>query len=281
MDADEFRATSRESWERVAKGWAAGADAMARDTIAVSRWLADAIRPQPGHVVLEVAAGVGDTGLLIAELVAPGGRVILTDGAEAMVEVAKARAEQLGVTGVETRVMEAEWLDLPTASVDSVVCRWAYMLLADPETALREARRVLRPGGRIALAVWAPAEHNRWATVPRELAVARGLSEPDAPEAPGMFALADAGKVRELLETAGFADVETDLVELAFTAPDLDAWWDDLMMRSGMLRAALAKLPPAEHYRFRDGVDAGYAAFVEPGGAVRLPALALVAAADA
>ena len=84
----------------------------------VSAWLIDAVAPQPGHVLLEVAAGPGDTGFLAAELIRPGGRLICTDGAEAMVEAARARAAELGIENVEFSPMEAEWLDMPTASVD-------------------------------------------------------------------------------------------------------------------------------------------------------------------
>jgi len=151
MDAETFRATSRERWESAAEGWARHREAMQRDAMPVSQWLLDAIDPQPGQTILELAAGPGDTGLLAAQRVAPDGRAIITDGADAMVEVARARAQELGVENVELRAMEAEWIDLPAASVDGVVCRWAYMLLADPEAALRETRRVLRPGGRVAL----------------------------------------------------------------------------------------------------------------------------------
>src|SRR4051794_1149730 len=96
--------------------------------------------PQPGQTVLELAAGRGDTGFLAAELLHPGGRLICTDGAEAMVEVARRRGEALGVRAVEYRTMEVEWLDASAASIDGILCRFGYMLVVDPEAALREAR---------------------------------------------------------------------------------------------------------------------------------------------
>src|SRR3954467_13625737 len=152
MDAEAYRAESRENWESAAAGWARDREAFQRDAMPVSQWMLDAAHLQPGHTVLELAAGVADTGLMAAELVAPGGKAIITDNADAMIEVARARAKEVGATNVEIRPMEAEWIDLPTASVDAVLSRWGYMLLADPEAALRETRRVLRPGGRAALA---------------------------------------------------------------------------------------------------------------------------------
>jgi len=96
-DPEEFRATSRDRWEAAARGWSARREAFQSAAAPVSAWLVDAVQPQPGQTVLELAAGPGDTGLLAAERVRPDGKLILTDGAEAMVEVARARTEELGL----------------------------------------------------------------------------------------------------------------------------------------------------------------------------------------
>ena len=106
----------------------------------------EAIEPQHGQRVLELAAGLGETGLLAAELVAPTGGVILSDHAEAMLEGARARAAKLELTNVEFQVWNAEWIDLPVASVDAVLCRWGYMLMADPLAALRRDAPRAAPG---------------------------------------------------------------------------------------------------------------------------------------
>lgn len=284
MDPEAFRADSRERWERAAPGWEAAREPMQRAAEGVSRWLLQAIGPQPGQTVLELAAGPGDTGLMAAGLVAPDGKVIVTDFADEMVAIARARAAELGLENVDVRQMEAEWIDLPAASVDGALCRWGYMLVADPEAALREARRVLRPGGRIALAVWDSPAHNPWLAVVGREAVRAGLYPPadsSQPPEPGPFALADRERVEELLLTAGFDDVVLDTVDVTFEADSLDAWWDQIVRTSGRMLAALETLSPAEHYALRDAVDAAYAPWVGDDGRLRVPGRTIVASATA
>jgi ubiquinone/menaquinone biosynthesis C-methylase UbiE len=213
-DPDLIRAQMRERWQSGAAGWGRRADQIQEFGLPVSVWMIEQLELVPGQQVLELAGGPGDTGFLAAERVRPGGIVIETDASDAMLGVAKGRARDLGATNVEFRRMELEWLDLPAASVDAVLCRWGLMFAVDRGAALREIRRVLRPGGRLAFAAWDRPERNPWATIPTRALVELGHMDPPDPTAPGMFALADADHLRELLESAGFTEIVVDKVEL-------------------------------------------------------------------
>jgi SAM-dependent methyltransferase len=281
MDPDSYRAESREQWERVASGWGAQRARFQAAAEPVSRWLVEAIDPQPGQVVLELAAGPADTGLMAAQLLAPGGRAIITDGSEAMLAVAREHAEDLDVENVEIRQMEAEWIDLPAASVDGALCRWGYMLLADPEAALRETRRVLRPGGTVALAAWDAPDRNPWLSAGARAGVESGLLPAPDPSQPGPFSFAEPGRIERLLEDCGFADVRLDAVDFAFEADSAEDWWQHSLRVSPGLAKAVPSLAPADHYRLRDAWDAAYAPFAAADGSLRMPARTLVAAASA
>jgi SAM-dependent methyltransferase len=278
--ADE-REEILDRWETMAAGWKATRASFQHIVEPVSRWMVDAIHPQPGDRVLELAAGLGDTGLLAAERVGPDGSVLITDGTEGMVAAAREHVEEVGATNVELRTMQAEWLDLPAASVDGVLCRFGYMLLVDPEAAARETRRVLKPGGRLACAVWDALEHNPWMGVIRQALVDSGVAPAAVPEGPGPFSLGSPDAVRELLDATGFDDVEVQPLDLDVDFPSVDAWWDHVMQTSMSTAQIVRGLAPADVYKLRDLVDAGYAPYVRDDGSLHVPARALVAAATA
>jgi SAM-dependent methyltransferase len=247
----------------------------------VSQWMLDAVSPQPGDRVLELAAGLGETGMLAAELVAPLGGVIISDQAEAMLEGARERAGELGLSNVEFQVFSAEWIDLPLASVDVVLCRWGYMLLADPASAFGESRRVLRPGGRLALAVWDALQHNPWALLPGLELVERGLSRPPARGAPGPFALGDPERVRELLADAGFGEIDVQAIEIVHAHPSFDSFWDTTLDISRPFHDAVMSRAEPEIAEIRAGVAARTEQYVAADGSLALPGRTLVASARA
>ncbi|MDP2711351.1 MAG: methyltransferase domain-containing protein [Solirubrobacteraceae bacterium] len=283
MDQDpaEYRATSREHWAAAAGAWGAHRDVIQSAGEPVSQWMVDAIDPQPGHRVLELAAGPGDTGFLAAELIEPGGRLISSDAVQEMVDQARARATELGVANVDFRTIDAEWIDLATADLDGVLARWGYMLLADPAAALRETRRVLRPGGRVALAAWAEPAENPWAAAPAAELVALGAIEPPDLDQANMFAFRDPERIVDLLEQTGFAEIVVEQIAISFRYPSLDDWWDTQLDLSTTLARQVGAISPAQRDDLRDALDARLAPYVAQDGSVALPGLTHVAAAGA
>lgn len=278
-DPNATRADARQGWEDMAQRWRALQERIGDVTMPVSQTMIDAIEPQPGQRVLELAAGTGELGFLAAELIQPGGTLICTDGAEAMLEQAKERAKELGVENVEFKPMELEWIDLPTASVDAVLCRFGYMFAVDRDAAFRETRRVLRPGGRLALGTWAAVEHNPWAGA-RLAALAEEGHPPPSP--PGPFDVGSEQQLRTLLEDAGFAEIEVEPVDVSFEQPGgVDDYWQTTLGISRHIRELVKDLDPDAVHALRARIGANLQGFVQPDGGLRMPGRALVAAASA
>jgi ubiquinone/menaquinone biosynthesis C-methylase UbiE len=281
VSLEDYRVASLRQWERSAEGWGRRREEVQRVAAPVSEWMVEAVAPRPGDVVLELAAGPGETGFLAAERIRPGGRLICSDFAAPMLDVARERAAQLGVQDVDFRVLNAESLDLDAASVDAVLCRWGYMLMADPGAALQETRRVLRPGGRLALAAWDDPAANPWVSViagavRREL----GAPEPD-PRAPGMFSFAPPGRVADLLAEAGFAEVRVEPIELRQSFRSREHWWEVQLDLGRPLADLLDSASAEQARRIRAAVEAASEAFAQADGTLAFPARALVAAATA
>jgi SAM-dependent methyltransferase len=282
FDPNSHREASLRSWEEAASGWTRQQGAMREFSAPVSHWMIDAIVPQPGERVLELAAGLGETGMLAAELVRPMGGVVVSDQAEAMLGGARARALAQGLSNLEFRVLNAEWIDLPVASVDAVLCRWGYMLMADPLAALIETRRVLRPGGRIALAVWDAVEQNPWALLPAEELIERGLDGPaGAGAGPGPFALGSPERVRELLEQAGFAEIRIETLELHRRHTSFQELWESTLDLSRAFHDAVLGRPESEIAEIHAGLAKRFALYTAADGSLDIPGRTLVASAGA
>ncbi len=280
-DPETYRAESAEAWERAATGWGKRADRVRQFGMPVSAWMIEHANLQPGQQVLELAAGPGDTGFLASELIKPGGTLVTSDVAEAMLEVARERAAAQGVDNVEFKQLQLEWIDLETASVDVVLCRWGIMLVADPGAAAREIRRVVKPGGTVAVAVWDEAAKNPWATIPGRALIELGHSERPDPDAPGMFTLAAPGRLAELLESAGFVDPIVDSVEVERNYETLESYLSETLDLSGIFSRAIDALTAEERERVREQISELTEPYTKPDGSVRLTGRSLVSCASA
>jgi len=249
--AHDYRQASRDIWDQMAAGWDDDRRWIWDASRPVGEWLVDALDPQPGETILELAAGVGDTGLAAASRLGDSGRLISTDFSDQMVGAARRRAEELGVSNVEFRRMDAERIDLADDSTDGVVCRWGYMLMADPAAALRETRRVLRPGGRVALSVWGEPKANLWASVPAAALAEHTGQGPADPHAPGIFAMASEERTRELLTEAGLAPRRVEHVEMEWSFRTPDDHWRYVMDLAGALAMVVRSLPEDEQAAVR------------------------------
>jgi SAM-dependent methyltransferase len=278
VDLEQYRRTSHEVWETMASGWERRRAELAEALAPVREWLIRALGPQPGETVLELGAGTGETGFGAAALLGDEGRLISTDFAREMVEVARRRGSDLGLANVDYRVIDAERIELDSRSVDGVLCQSAYMLVADRAAALAETRRVLRAGGRLALSVWGPPERNPWASVAAMFLVDRGHLPPPQPEGPGVFSMASAERTRTLLEGAGFNSIRTEEIPVRFAFRDLDDYEQWVIEVGASLSKAIRGLARDERELLRARLEEAFAAFTV-GTAYELPGSALCTAA--
>jgi SAM-dependent methyltransferase len=275
----EYRRRSTLNWEQAAAGWIADRERMRERMTPVTEWLVDHLELRPGLGVLELAAGPGDVGIRIAEALAGDVQVIVSDRAAAMVEAAGRWAQERGAQGVEARVLDAESLDLPDAAVDRVVCRFGYMLVPDRDAAFRETRRVLRPGGRLAFAVWADGERNPWATTLWDILERLTPLPPARPGGPGMFALADRRVVEDVLARAGLEPRAVEEIPVEWRYPDFEGYWRSAVAVNGGLTRLLPTLSEREVADLAAEIRGAIERF-RAGDGYRLPGLALGVAAS-
>ncbi len=236
-----------------------------------------ALAPRPADRILDVATGTGEPGLTLAERT-PEGEVVGTDLAEGMLGIAAANAAARGLRNFRTQAADVCALPFPDASFDAVGCRMGFMFFPDMALAAREMARVLKPGGRFATTVWAAQGRNPWISS-LVAAVARILELPAPdPDAPGMARCAAPGKLRGILQAAGFRDIAEREIAGEVTYGSADHYWSIMTEVSGTAAALLAKAEPAKREAIRQELYAEMAKRA-PFGPVRFEYAAILASA--
>lgn len=278
FDAAKYKSAQREQWNKDGAAWRRWTPILDRWYGGATRAMLDMARIGPGQRVLDIAAGAGEPAVSAAERVGRGGYVLATDLSEGIVELARQVAQERGLEQVETRAMDGEKLDLPDASFDAVLCRLGLMYMPHPVTALGEWRRVLKPGGRVAVAVFSTPDRNSWGAVPASIIRRRAQLPPPVPGQPGPFSLGAAGLLEGLFRQAGFANPEVRPVPAPHKTPSSAEYVRVAREAFGGFNAMMARLPGGERDSIWNEIEESMRSFESAGG-FEAPGECLVAAA--
>ena len=262
--AREFQGGGTWGPPEAAAEWRRGAAARLQAFGPATEMMLDLVKVSEGDWVLDVGAGAGDSTLVAARRVGSTGRVLATDISASMLEAAAALARKAGLKNVDTRVLDAQRLDLDPESFDAAVSRNCLMLIPDYQQALTSIRRVLKPGGRFAAIVFSTPERCPFLSLPHAIVFRMGrFTSP--PEQFGEFRLARPGTLADAFRTAGFRDTTVHTVPTRHHFPSLG---EAMQYARGPLplRELMARLSRSEQEQAWAEIENVLAQFVGPQG---------------
>lgn len=249
----EIREQQKEIWNRFSPGWKKW-DELTMDFLKpMGNEIISLLRPKNADMVLDVASGTGEPGLTIATML-NGGIVVITDLAQGMLEVARENAAMRNIRNINIIESDVTSLPFPDNSFDLISCRFGFMFFPDMLLAGKEMARVLKPGGRIAAAVWNKPEKNFWATAILS-AISRNMVIQPAPAgAPGLFRCAQTGFVADLMKQAGLKNVSEKEVSGKLNSGTVDVYWNFMTDVVAPVVAALSKADIATKAKIKSEV---------------------------
>jgi enediyne biosynthesis protein CalE5 len=269
-DAASLKRDQRAMWDESAAGWNKWWPSFERAAQKVSSHLVELAGVRPGHRVLDIATGNGEPAVTAARVAGAAGHVVAVDQSPGMLAIARERTYTLGISNIEFIESDAESLRLPDASFDAAVCRWGLMFMPDLGGAVRLIHRALKPGARIATAVWASGEKVPMITLASEAIRRIAMLPPPPPNALEPTRLADTSILSAALAAAGFYEIaiESMIVPFRFRSPDEFA---DFRTELGRAGAMMAKLTPQARAEVRAELIRSAGRFAAAGGVVLLP----------
>ena len=201
-----------EFWSRVAPTWLEQEEQLEMAAGLPGQQAMDRLKLLPGQRVLDLGCGSGRTTLELASAVGPSGRVVGLDIAAEMLTRAQQRAAQAGAGNIKFLHADVQVHDFGTDRFDAAYSRFGVMFFADPAAAFGNVRRALRPGGALCFVCWQSVFDNEWMLIPGAAvaSVTGSLPPMPGPAEPGPFSLADPGRVRAVLDAAGFGSVAVE-----------------------------------------------------------------------
>ena len=264
-------------WRESAKHWTKHSDTIHRMFVPLTRALIERAGIHHGQTVLDVAGGAGEPSLTIAETVGPEGSVTCTDAVAEMVGAARNEAQRRGLTNIHFRQCTGDSLPFADNSFDVVVSRLGVMFFPDSVVAMREMLRVLKPGGRLAFAVWGKSDVNPFCYLVTRVMDQHVKSPAADPDAPNAFRFAEPGKLTGVMAQAGAIDVEESVVTFDIEAPiSAQQFWAMRSQTSDTLREKLSKLSADEQAQIAVEIEQAVKEFF-PSNQMKFPAQLIIA----
>jgi ubiquinone/menaquinone biosynthesis C-methylase UbiE len=240
----EIRENQKASWNKFSPGWKKWDLELHNHMQPASDGIISLLKPKGSQIILDIAAGTGEPGFSIASMLT-GGKVIITDLADEMLDIARENASKKGITNVEFRACDVCELPFADNTFDGVSCRMGFMFFPDMLLAAKEIRRVLKPGGRIATAVWNTSDKNFWVTAIGET-INRNMQLPaPPPEAPGIFRCSKTGLMTNIFNQAGFKNISEKEVTCNLNCGTAEIYWKMMTEIAAPVVAALSKADDA------------------------------------
>lgn len=271
---EEIREQQKNSWNKFSGGWKKWDTVMMDFMKPKGNEIIRLIDPKEDDVILDIAAGTGEPGLTIASMLT-GGKVFITDLSDDMLEIARENAAKKGIKNIETVACDVCELPFADNTFDAISCRFGFMFFPDMLLAAKEMARVLKPGGKIATAVWNVPEKNFWVTAIGGT-INRNMQLPaPAPEAPGMFRCSKAGLIQDLFKQAGLKNTSEKEITGKLKCETADGYWNMMTEVAAPFVAALSKADDAMRNKIKEEV---YEAVEQkyPDGNVTIDSSALV-----
>lgn len=264
------------AWETSSQYWTKHQSLIAAMFAPLTSALVDASHIGPGQTVLDVGGGSGEPSLTIVPIVGPSGSVTYTDPSAGMVNAARDEAERRGLSTITFHESPAERLPFSDNSFDAVVGRLSAMFFVDADLALSEILRVTKPGGRVALLVWAAREVNPFFSVISDVLNEFVPAEPEDEDAPAAFRFAEPGKLANLFRDAGAISVTAQTVPFRIENPiDIERFWELRTEMSDTFRGKLAQLRSDQVAEVKAATAKAVAVYFE-NGAMSFPAQAVI-----
>lgn len=250
---EQIREQQKASWNKFSPGWKKWDSLMMDFLKPMENEIIRLLDPKDAEVILDIATGTGEPGLDIAAMLKEG-KVIIADISEDMLAIARENASNRNISNIETIVCDACELPFADNTFDAVSCRFGFMFFPDMMLAAKEMYRVLKPGGKIATAVWNVPEKNFWVTVIMET-ISRNIElPPPLPGSPGMFRCAEDGLMTELFQKAGLKNVSQKEIPGKLSSGTTDVYWTMMTEVGAPIVAALSKADDATNKKIREEV---------------------------